>query len=84
MAELMRALKGRELAHFGNPVAWWMADNLECKSPRDDPDRIRPVKPARDKTGKRIDGIPALLFAIDGGLRGMPAPSIYESQGMAL
>ncbi|MFB7031722.1 MULTISPECIES: terminase large subunit [unclassified Streptomyces] len=84
MAELMRALKARELAHFGNPVAWWMADNLECKSPRDDPDRIRPVKPARDKTGKRIDGIPALLFAIDGGMRGMPAPSIYESQGMAL
>lgn len=84
MAEFMRGLKAREYAHFGNPVARWMADNLECKSPRDDPDRIRPVKPARDKTGKRIDGMPALLFAIDGALRGMPAPSIYESQGMAL
>ncbi|NUP21600.1 MAG: terminase large subunit [Streptomyces sp.] len=84
MAEFMRGLKAREYAHFGNPVARWMADNLECKSPRDDPDRIRPVKPARDKTGKRIDGMPALLFAIDGKLRGMPAPSIYESQGMAL
>ncbi|MEU2450066.1 terminase TerL endonuclease subunit [Streptomyces sp. NPDC012765] len=84
MAEFMRGLKSREYAHFGNPVARWMADNLECKSPRDDPDRIRPVKPARDKTGKRIDGMPALLFAIDGKLRGLPAPSIYESQGMAL
>ncbi|NML55675.1 terminase large subunit [Streptomyces sp. R302] len=84
MSEFMRGLKAREYAHFGNPVARWMADNLECKSPRDDPDRIRPVKPDRGRTGKRIDGMPALLFAVDGGLRGMPAPSIYESQGMAL
>ncbi|MGW1662928.1 terminase large subunit [Streptomyces microflavus] len=84
MAEFMRGLKAKEYAHYGNPVARWMADNLECKSPRDDPDRIRPVKPDRGKTGKRIDGMPSLLFAIDGGMRGMPAPSIYESQGMAL
>ncbi|MFD4320120.1 terminase large subunit [Streptomyces sp. NPDC058548] len=84
MNEFMRGLKAREYVHFGNPVARWMADNLECKSPRDDPDRVRPVKPSRDKTGKRIDGMPAAFFAIDGGLRGLPTPSIYESQGMAL
>ncbi|MEU0584575.1 terminase TerL endonuclease subunit [Streptomyces sp. NPDC006132] len=84
MSELMRRLKADELTHFGNPVARWMADTVEKKSPRDDPDRLRPVKPDRDKTGKRIDGIPALLFALDGALRGMPKPSIYETQGMAL
>ena len=84
MTELMRRLKAHELVHFANPVARWMADNLEAKTPRDDPDRIRPVKPAREKSGKRIDAIPALLFALDGAMRGMPAPSIYESQGMAL
>ncbi len=84
MTELMRALKARELQHFGNPAARWMADNLECKSPLDDPDRIRPVKPARDKTGRRIDALPALLFAMDGKLRGLPPPSVYESRGMAL
>ncbi|MFJ2701875.1 terminase large subunit [Streptomyces sp. NPDC087428] len=84
MAEFMRGLKAKEYAHYGNPVARWMADNLECKSPRDDPDRIRPVKPDRGKTGKRIDGMPSLLFAIDGAMRGMPAPSIYETQGMSL
>lgn len=66
MTELMRLLKGRELQHFGNPVARWMADNLEAKRPADDPDRIRPVKPERMKSGKRIDGAVALLFAIDG------------------
>ncbi|GEC02965.1 terminase [Streptomyces spinoverrucosus] len=84
MSELMRRLKASELAHFGNPVARWMADTVEKKSPRDDPDRLRPVKPDRDKTGKRIDGIPSLLFAVDGAMRGMPKPSVYESQGMAL
>ncbi|WUI00217.1 terminase large subunit [Spirillospora sp. NBC_00431] len=83
MKELERRLNARELAHFGNPVARWMADALECKSPKDDPDRIRPVKPDRGKSGKRIDGMPALIFAVDGGMRGMPAPSVYESRGLA-
>ncbi|NEB00613.1 terminase TerL endonuclease subunit [Streptomyces sp. SID13726] len=84
MAELMRRLKSKddELRHFGNPVARWMADTVEKKSPRDDPDRLRPVKPDRDKTGKRIDGIPALLFALDGSMRGLPKKSVYESRGM--
>jgi phage terminase large subunit-like protein len=82
MQELMRSLRAGELAHFGNPTARWMADNLECKSPTDDPDRIRPVKPARDKSGKRIDGMPALLFAVDGRMRGLPPPSVYETRGM--
>lgn len=84
MGELMRKLKAKEFAHFGNPVARWMADNVEKKSPRDDPDRMRPVKPDREKTGKRIDGIPSLLNAVDGAMRGMPKPSVYENQGMAL
>ncbi|OII60102.1 hypothetical protein BJP40_00640 [Streptomyces sp. CC53] len=88
MSELMRRLKARppgsELAHFGNPVALWMADSIEKKSPRDDPDRMRPVKPDRDKTGKRIDGMVSLLLAVDGAMRGLPAPSVYETQGMAL
>ncbi|MFE2106649.1 terminase large subunit [Kitasatospora sp. NPDC059463] len=83
MSELERRLKADELIHFGHPVARWMADVVECKRPRDDPDRMRPVKPDRSKTGKRIDGIPALLFALDGALRGMPAPSVYESRGLA-
>ncbi|MFE3855293.1 terminase large subunit [Streptomyces griseorubiginosus] len=84
MAELMRRLKSKddELRHFANPVARWMADVVEKKSPRDDPDRMRPVKPDRDKTGKRIDGIPAVLFALDGSMRGLPKKSVYESRGM--
>jgi phage terminase large subunit-like protein len=65
MKEFMRLLKLEALRHGGNPVSRWMADCLEAKSPRDDPDRVRPVKPERQQSGKRIDGMPALFFAID-------------------
>lgn len=83
MTEFMRLLKDRFYATHGNPVARWMADNIEAKHPADDPDRVRPVKPNRDKEGLRIDGIVALFFAEDGAMRGTPAPSVYESRGLA-
>ncbi len=65
MKELTRMLTAQELKHAGNPVARWMADALEAKTPRDDPDRVRPVKPDRQKSGRRIDGMVALLHAIE-------------------
>lgn len=68
MKELLALAKSRGLAHGGNPVARWMADSLEAKSPADDPDRLRPVKPERHKSGKRIDGMVTLLLAIKGRL----------------
>lgn len=69
LAELQRLLKAGELRHGGHPVARWCADNLQVKSPTDDPDRMRPVKPERHASGKRIDGATTLLLAIDGRLR---------------
>jgi len=83
MTEFMRLLSTHALAHGGNPVSRWMADNLNAKHPADDPDRVRPVKPDRKRDGKRIDGLPALFFAIDGRMREQPGPSIYETRGMA-
>lgn len=83
MTEFMRRLKAREYRHGGNPVARWMADNLESKHPSDDPDRIRPVKPDRNKSALRIDGIPALFFAEDGRMsENGPGESIYEQRGL--
>jgi hypothetical protein len=76
MTEFERLLKKHFYRTHGNPVARWMADNIEAKHPADDPDRVRPVKPNRDKEGLRIDGIVALMFAEDGA-RGLPPPSVY-------
>jgi phage terminase large subunit-like protein len=79
MNEAMRLLTAHQVQHGGNPVARWMADNVEAKRPRDDPDRIRPVKPDRQASGKRIDGMPAWFFAIDGQLMSKPTlVSAYE------
>lgn len=80
MNEAMRLLTANQIKHGGNPVARWMADNLDAKRPRDDPDRIRPVKPDRQATGKRIDGLPAWFFALDSVLMSKPkAVSAYEN-----
>ncbi|MFH0914821.1 MAG: terminase TerL endonuclease subunit, partial [bacterium] len=81
MGEFMRRLQEREYRHLANPVARWMADCLEAKSPVDDPDRVRPVKPARDKSGKRIDGLVALFMAEDARPR-EEAASVYEERGV--
>lgn len=50
------------LAHGGHPVARWCADSAEVK--RDDGDRLKLVKPDREKSGARIDGLAALANAI--------------------
>lgn len=66
MQELSKMLVNSELVHGGNPVARWNADCLTAKRPADDPDRVRPVKPSRGAHESRIDGIAALLFALEG------------------
>lgn len=83
MTELLRLLTETELHHGGHAVARWHADSIEAKSPADDPDRIRPVKPIRDASGKRIDGMIALLLAIDARMRGRGEQrSAYEDDDL--
>lgn len=63
LKEIMRLVKAGQLAHGGHPVARWNADSAEVK--RDDQDRVKLVKPARENSGKRIDGIAALANAVN-------------------
>lgn len=80
MNEFRRLLKEPDaFFHGGNPVARWHADSVEAKSPSDDPDRFRPAKPDRMKTGKRIDGMPTLFMAIDGRMRRGAVPEQSEA-----
>ncbi|HET8684987.1 MAG TPA: terminase TerL endonuclease subunit [Micromonosporaceae bacterium] len=83
MTECTRMLNAGELRHGGNPVARWNAEHLKAKSPADDPDRVRPVKPDRGAEKVRVDGMPALFFAIDGRLRDTDDTSVYETRGLA-
>ncbi len=62
LKELMRLIKASQLNHGFHPVARWNADSAEVR--RDDLERIKLVKPMRDASGKRIDGLAALANAI--------------------
>ena len=73
LREIERLLKDRLLNHGGHPVTTWCA---ECTTIRRRPDdeAIKLVKPDRDATGKRIDGIAALSFAVDRWLLDLNTP----------
>ena len=52
----------RSLAHGANPVTRWMAANVAVAH-----DPAGNLKPAKDKSTERIDGIVALIMAIGRG-----------------
>lgn len=65
--EIERMLGAAEFRHGGHPVLRWMASVVEVKN--DGLDNIRPVKPDRQKSSTRIDGIQAAVTAADGLVR---------------
>lgn len=76
MKELERLVLRRELAHGGNPVLAWMADNLVARS-----DPAGNLKPDKDKSIDRIDGMVALLMGLDLAVRMDGGHSVYEERG---
>ncbi|OHE63979.1 MAG: hypothetical protein A2001_01475 [Treponema sp. GWC1_61_84] len=72
---------GRELAHGGNDVLRWMMACTELKSDRQG--NFMPMKPRRDVTGKRIDGIVATVMALGRAVvYGESGKSVYEDRGV--
>ena len=56
--ELEKLIVSKKLAHGGNPVTRWMAANVAVAQ-----DPAGNLKPAKDKSTERIDGIVALIMA---------------------
>lgn len=78
--ELLNLVLAKRLAHGGNPVLRWMADCMVVK--QDAAGNVKPSKPDRRKSGARIDGIVALIMALDRTLRNEGAAgSVYEERG---
>ena len=72
---------GHEIVHDGNPVMRWMLSNTEVKSDRQG--NIMPMKPRRDASGKRIDGVPAAIMALGrAALSRSAGMSVYEERGV--
>jgi len=71
--ELQRLLGSGEargkprMLHGPNPVARWMASLVEAKN--DGLDNLRLVKPDRQKSQSRIDGMSAMVTGLDGYVR---------------
>lgn len=65
--ELERLLGAGLFRHGGDPILRWMASVVEVRN--DGSDNIRPVKPDRQKSITRIDGIQAAVTGLDGIVR---------------
>ncbi len=76
--ELGRLITGKELQHGDNPVLSWMASNMTVKQ-----DAAGNLKPDKEKSTEKIDGIVALIMAIGRAtLSKDDNTSIYEQRGI--
>lgn len=74
--ELFRLVLDGRLFHGQNPVLRWMADNMVVST-----DAAGNVKPNKQKSREKIDGMVAGVMALDRAIRhGNIGGSIYESQ----
>ena len=64
------------LRHAGNPVLRWMAGNVSIEQ-----DAADNWKPSKKKSRERIDGIVALVMAIDLATRHVEHRSVYSEPG---
>ena len=78
MKELERLIMEHGLAHGNNPVLTWMANNLVVRT-----DPAGNLKPDKEKSREKIDGMVALVMGLDRALRHEPPKrSIYETRGL--
>lgn len=67
------------IRHGGNTVLRWMIDNLAVAM-----DESGNVKPDKKRSADKIDGVPALVMALDRAQNAAPAqaPSPYDERGL--
>lgn len=75
--ELLRKLLMRQLRHGGHPILRWMADNVTVVK-----DAAGNLKPTKELSQGKIDGIIALIMAIDRMMLHEGGPSVYEERGI--
>lgn len=78
--ELMKlALEGK-LTHGGHPVLAWMVDNIHVRT-----DPAGNIKPDKQKSTEKIDGVVATIMALNRAIRCGNTPeasSVYDSRGL--
>lgn len=79
--ELQRLLLGGKIRHWGHPVLRWMASNVAVRQ-----DPAGNLKPDKDRSSDRIDGIVALIMCLTAAAKAgpPPKPSVYAKRGLLL
>ena len=70
--EFHRLWLEKRIHHGGNPVLRWMADNVEVKADSDG--NLKLVKPNHAMDPRKIDGIAAMVNAVDSLMRERATP----------
>ena len=79
--ELMKLTLEQKIAHGGHPVLRWMMDNIFIKS-----DPAGNIKPDKEKSTEKIDGVVATIMALDRAIRcgNENGESVYDGRGILL
>lgn len=77
MKELERLILSGKIRHGNNPVLTWMMDNVVARM-----DPAGNIKPDKEKSKEKIDGVVALIMALDIALRNPKTKSVYATRGI--
>lgn len=79
--ELMKLTLEKKIAHGGHPVLRWMMDNIFIKS-----DPAGNIKPDKEKSTEKIDGVVATVMALDRAIRcgNDNSESVYDQRGLLI
>lgn len=73
--ELDKLIVSHGLRHGGHPVLRWMAGNVAIEQ-----DAAGNLKPSKKKSREKIDGIVALIMALDRATRAESGSSVYDQE----
>ena len=79
--ELLKLVLEKKIAHGGNPVLRWMADNMTVRT-----DPAGNIKPDKEKSVEKIDGIVATVMALDRAIKNgnQTSGSVYDERGLLI
>jgi len=75
--QLETLILSKKVHHNANPVLRWMMDNVMVKQ-----DPTGNLKPDKEKSTEKIDGVVALILAIDRAMRHGGEGSVYDRRGV--
>ena len=75
--ELMRIVLEHKLCHGGHPVLRWNMDNAYVRT-----DPAGNLKLDKEKSTEKIDGVVALVMALDRAQRNLNGGSVYDERGL--